>query len=652
MTLFSTFYAQNLVQEIAKAPLLEIETTEVGSHDEIVASSVTGVRGDVLFMETFSNGYDGDNGFGPMVAQTNFTEDTIWKIAPTDGTPLNFTGFGSLALSSATSSTGYAWLDAYGYHVDQGSPNPFNSIEASLATPSLDFDDNASVILQYTQRFAYCCFSYSPLTVEVSVDGGTSWTVFPGHGEFLPDANTNSGNITTLVDISCVAAGESDVIVRFGYSIGDTGFGFYSWGIDDISIFEASVDNDIAISQITNGDVAGIWEYRVTPIQQAIPADDGGVEVDVMFVNRGNLDQTNVVFTVEFLDAGGTAVFTYVNDPIDVPSSGNSLLCPNTSDTLFLFTGFEPDEIGDYTIRVTAEGDQLDDTPEDNILEKTIEFNDHTYGHDDGFALDIEYRPENADGGGFERTGFANMFTVPNEGSEATGAIVRFGPNTEPETSIELRLLEFSPADFDPNPIDQFAVVTFEYEITEQDVPASINSSFDIWIEFDDTWVLSPDQIYMLALVTIEEFVSPTEVTMMGQSLSDTDFSTRIIALSGDQVPTWFSDQGTPALRLTMDNDPATSVEELEALNVSLSQNIPNPANGITTIQFALEESLDIDFQMIDNMGRVVYSERMGKLAPGQHEINLDASDFTPGIYQYSLISEGRRSTKSMVIAK
>jgi hypothetical protein len=650
LTLMGSYSAQNLVQEVAKAPMLEIETAIAESHGDFVPPALT--RGDVLFMETFSNGYDGDNGIGPMVPVDNSAGgDEIWKIAPMDGTPPNFTGFGSLALNSATSSGGYAWLDAYGYHVSQGSPSPFISIEASLATPSLDLSATSSVILQYTQRFAYCCFSFSPLTVEVSVDGGSSWTVFPGHGEFLPDANTNSGNITTLLDISCVAAGEADVIVRFGYSIGDTGFGFYSWAIDDISIFEGAVDNDIAISQITNGDVAGIWEYRVTPIQQAIPAADGGVEVDVMFANRGNLDQTNVVFTVDFLDAGGTSVYTFTNDPIDVPSSGNSLLCPYISDTLRFFTGFEPDEIGDYTIRVTAEGDQTDGTPENNVVDKTIEFNNHTYGHDDDSMLDIEYRPENADGGGFERIGFANMFTVPNEGSEANGAMVRFGPNTDPETTIEVRLLEFDPSAFNPNPIDQLAVVYTEYETTEDDIPSSLSTSFDTWIEFDDTWTLSPDLIYMLALVTIDEVSSPTEITMMGQSLSDTDFSTRIVALSGDQVPTWFSDQGTPAIRLTMDSDP-TGVEELEALNVSLDQNMPNPATGITTIQFALEEALDVDFQVVDNMGRIVYSERMGKLVPGQHQIVLDASEFAPGIYQYALISEGRRSTKSMVISK
>lgn len=635
---------------VAKSPVTTM--TESDREDvEDFTPSQSRLTGDILFTETFSNGYDGDNGIGAMVPVDNSASDfDIWRIAPTDGSPGSFGGgIGGLTLSSATSDNGYAWLDCFGYYQDQGSPNPFPDIEASLATPSLDFSENSSVILQYTQRFAYCCFSFSPLTVEVSVDGGTEWSVFPGHGTFLPDANSNSGNLTTTIDISCVAAGESDVIIRWGYSIGETGFGFYSWAIDDILICEGDVANDLVINQITNGDVLNIWEYRVTPIQQAIQASEGGMYVDIMYTNAGTDPQTDVVFDIEVIDSNDDVVFTLSTDPIDIPSNGTSDVCPYLGDTLSVETGFVPTEIGAYTLRVTAAGAQTDETPDDNVMDRSIEYTSHTYAHDDQNMLDVEYAPELVDGL-YDRFGVGCFFTVPNPDSEANGVMVRFGPNTQVGAEFSVKLHEYFGGDIAINPLEEQEHVTEGFhEVEASEIPADMDSSFDVWIQFDDEYELDPENIYFISLSTPSQ--TNEAVTVMGQSLSDTDFSSRVIALSGDQIDTWFSDQGTPAIRLTMDNDP-TGIQELALSGAALGQNMPNPATGVTTIQWNLERAMDVDFQVVDNMGRVVYTQSMGNLPVGLHQVELDATKLAPGIYQYAIISEGHQLTKSMVVAK
>jgi hypothetical protein len=86
---------------------------------------------------------------------------------------------------------------------------------------------------------------------------------------------------------------------------------------------------------LTNGDVYFIFEYRVTPLDQAIPEADGGLLAGVLFRNGGYADQENCVITVEVLDDGGNVLSTTETDPFTAPSFANNDNCPaNPQDTL------------------------------------------------------------------------------------------------------------------------------------------------------------------------------------------------------------------------------------------------------------------------------------------------------------------------------
>ncbi|NNK80524.1 MAG: hypothetical protein HKO93_03415, partial [Flavobacteriales bacterium] len=588
-----------------------------------------------LFEETFSNGYDGDNAVGAWTpSSTTAVDGEIWKIATMDGTPPTFNAFGPLALTSETSSNGYAWCDLFGYN--QPLLPDWEDITATLTTPELDFTDNNSIILEFTQRIAYCCFSFSPITIDVSNDGGNTWVSFPAEGEFIPDANANSGNITTQVDISCAAAGQSSVFVRFGYDTdGFGGFGFYSWSIDDVLIFETETVNDLSISQTVNGDVFNIFEYRVTPIQQAIPEGDGGLLAGAMFSNKGSADQTNCTLTAEILDAGGSVVSTTVTDPFDLPANGNSLACPTTEDTIYMQTGWVPEETGDYTLRMTLASDQTDDMPDDNVVDKTIVYTGCMFGHDDEGVLDIEWRAsaDTDNPGSFENTGYGNIYTVHNEGSIGIGALVRLGPNCDSEFEAEVRTYEYDPATQSVN--DASFLSTF-YEIAPEDIPESEEESFNIFIEFDDEVQLEPGSFYFVAIVN--DNITPEELSVMAQTNSDTDFSSRRIARSGAGDFIWFSETATPAVRLIIDESDCfttgpSAINELEELSVDLGQNNPNPVSGLATIQYTMEEALELRFELRDSRGRIVMEENLGRVAPGQHFMELDVSDFKSGLY-------------------
>lgn len=643
--LSGSFFAQ-------KAPVMLDAKAAISAQDTKYEIS-TMDKGNTLFFEDFSSGYG-----EWLVEENSATGNEIWKIAPGDGQPGNFGGgIGSLALTSPTSATGYAWLDAYGYQLDQGSPEPYIDIIASITTPSIDMSSSATAVLQYYQKFAYCCFSNSPLTVSVSIDGGATWTDFPGEGDIIPDANVNSGNQLNTLDISCVAAGEEDVQIRFGYSIYDAGFGYYSWAIDDVSVFGSASLDDLVVTQVTNGDVFNIYEYRDTPLQQAPVESDGGLLVGVMYRNTGANDQTAVTANISITDGSGAEVFNYESSEFDVLSPVNSLICPYIMDTTYFETGFVPSEIGEYNITVTLAGDQADETPADNTMSRAIGYNNHTLGHDDPNLLDIEFVPvENGDE--FERVGFGSFFTVQNEESYANGIKVTFGPGCQSEFEIEARLYELTgPGPINPI-LEVFPDVFTVYEIDLENVPASTDELVETWIEFDDEWELIPGNFYFACVIAEEgtgvEGNSPSRLTVMGQSQSDTDFSTRIIAMSGgaSPTPTWFSDQGTPAVKLTMDNDP-TGLDELDAVEFIDRVDIsPNPVVSVANINFSLVESADVNYMVTDNTGRVVARKNLGNLSVGNQSLTVDVSAFAAGLYQFSLVSGNSRVSQPMMITK
>ena len=58
-----------------------------------------------------------------------------------------------------------------------------------------------------------------------------------------------------------------------------------------MTISENPVSNDLATVQLTNGDVYNVFEYRVTPLEQAIPEADGGLLAGLLYRNVGNANQ-------------------------------------------------------------------------------------------------------------------------------------------------------------------------------------------------------------------------------------------------------------------------------------------------------------------------------------------------------------------------
>ena len=107
---------------------------------------------------------------------------------------------------------------------------------------------------------------------------------------------------------------------------------------------------------------------------------------------------------------------------------------------------------------------------------------------------------------------------------------------------------------------------------------------------------------------------------------------------------------GTPMVRMNF--DPSIGIAEVSETGAILGQNMPNPFDNNSTINFELTNTSDVQFEFVDMTGKIVKTMDLGTLANGPHSIQVDATEFASGVYYYSLVSEGSKITSKMIVQK
>ncbi|MCF8297252.1 MAG: T9SS type A sorting domain-containing protein [Saprospiraceae bacterium] len=95
----------------------------------------------------------------------------------------------------------------------------------------------------------------------------------------------------------------------------------------------------------------------------------------------------------------------------------------------------------------------------------------------------------------------------------------------------------------------------------------------------------------------------------------------------------------------------AASIENIKNNNFILSQNIPNPTNKTTTINYFLPKSGNAVFKVVNIVGEQLYSNEYDS-QQGENKIELNISNFESGVYYYSLEFDGVLKVKKMVVLK
>jgi ethanolamine utilization microcompartment shell protein EutS len=110
------------------------------------------------------------------------------------------------------------------------------NIDSSLISPSYDLSRYAGVSLSFKTYFVY--WWYSTADVDVSNDGGASWTNIWRKGPPVTNG-TIYGPATESVDISSLAAGKANLKVRFRYYTNNS-YGEY-WEINNFALYGAVI---------------------------------------------------------------------------------------------------------------------------------------------------------------------------------------------------------------------------------------------------------------------------------------------------------------------------------------------------------------------------------------------------------------------------
>jgi hypothetical protein len=86
-----------------------------------------------------------------------------------------------------------------------------------------------------------------------------------------------------------------------------------------------------------------------------------------------------------------------------------------------------------------------------------------------------------------------------------------------------------------------------------------------------------------------------------------------------------------------------------------LEQNYPNPFNGTTRITFAVPQDEQVEFHVIDLLGKTVARKSLGLRSSGEHQFAWEASDqngarLSSGTYFYFIEGKHRSPVRKLML--
>jgi len=98
-----------------------------------------------------------------------------------------------------------------------------------------------------------------------------------------------------------------------------------------------------------------------------------------------------------------------------------------------------------------------------------------------------------------------------------------------------------------------------------------------------------------------------------------------------------------------------TGIEDVSTVKIgdfALAQNYPNPFNPSTKIEYSLKKASDVTLEIYNVVGQKVATLVNGRKPAGQFSVDFDASNFSSGLYFYTLKSGDVNLTRKMMLLK
>jgi hypothetical protein len=81
-----------------------------------------------------------------------------------------------------------------------------------------------------------------------------------------------------------------------------------------------------------------------------------------------------------------------------------------------------------------------------------------------------------------------------------------------------------------------------------------------------------------------------------------------------------------------------------------VSQNFPNPFSGVSQVEVNLAKAANVSLEVYNIVGQKVYEIPARNLGEGSHIFEINAASLKSGIYTYSVIANGERTTRKMMV--
>jgi hypothetical protein len=520
--------------------------------------------------------------------------------------------------SGIASTSGGNYLELYNGDPTTGTPAPTNSTFTATTANSIDVPTLTGGTTDVTIQFEQYGARFVDIQeVLVSTDGVTFVSV--GNNDDIPNLTSTGGDpypnpMLRTYDISTAIAGNpSTVWIRFSWSPGSQNI-TYGWFVDDVNIV-TKPNNDIKTGDNDWGSL-GLHYYQI-PLTQVAPIDFW-----TMVSNEGSDTQTGVMLNVD------------VNSGANTGSSPSVSIAAAASDSLVATSLFTPSATGNYSFTMDISADLVDDVPANNVLTgDSFEVGQSIY------ARDTDGNPSN--GGGedndpaaagdfaFEAGSYFDAFAT----EAVFGLDVTIGNGTPDGTIIYGKLYVWDGSAF------TYVDETAEYTVTSAEAASNANISLELFTHPS----ITAGSTYLAVVGCYSEFY----YGVSGYSPDQTSFIMYGgVGGTGSQYYT----NGTPMVRMNF--DASTGIAEVSETGVVLGQNMPNPFDNNSTINFELTNTSDVQFEFVDMTGKVVKTMDLGTLTNGAHSIQVDATEFASGVYYYSLVSEGSKITSKMIVQK
>ena len=516
----------------------------------------------------------------------------------------------------------------------------------------------------------YRASNFDECAILVKENAGDPWTVLPivENANILGGGSAGNKAPQLILDLSTFTGAMTTSTLYLGFEYKCEYYpeypasGFYGsrgWAIDNIKVIEP-IQSNFAVGAIYQSDILteSAFEdkfYGGVPLHTL----EDSIPFTVVVDNTGELTQ-NFTLLVELVDenntvdASNSVSYTMSKDSTTfAPGTNLGNRSPGVWTVVKLKT---PQEWKKYTVRATVTPDTEDEIPADNIATTTFEitqgrfvpFDDNSatigqFGFDDPVATNsqgILYRYRTA---GTEITDMrfyiANGDNMPTDVAQFIVNVYYVNATADLSDGVSTVAADGEAVNLTPGGIEIFA------DPSEYGAYKTINleeNGFPITVGANQT-----DGFFLLSYTSpqgqeYEAWATPNNLDGKGVWIGLNGTGTNYISAYSNTVP----------IIIGLSNLPDGINESADKLNFSLGQNVPNPFNGTSTINYNLVDASNVTLSVYDLTGKQVFTTGSKVETAGAHAVTIDAANFNAGIYYYTLNVDGQSLTKKMIVTK